>query len=122
MNFDYNIIKKGVFYMRLVKTLNENTIRYFNNKIVITVRDNKNIETDIIDCLFWSDCYFNIINGYLYITQNNNVYSLIYNGYNFLSLHDFLNVLVNNTFNSFTCYKLNKKESKVLLQNMENGY
>ena len=109
--------------MKKVTSLMDNEINIFGNKIVFKLKrfnvNVNNLDCDLQDALFWNDCYFNIINGYLYITQNSDVYSIIHEGYNLLSYSMFLDILKDSK--KFECYKLSKKESKSLLQDNEKG-
>lgn len=110
----------------MAKTYNNDNskITIFKNKITFKIKSNikiiEEIEEEIKDSLFWSDLYFNYINGYLYITSYDKVFSLYYNGYSVISFKNFLDILIEEK--KFECYSYGIRASKSILQDMENGY
>jgi len=90
---------------------------------------NRNLYTDEIDSFYdneivMNDLYLNKINGYMYLVDFNKGYVLDFDqryftsGYNFLLQID--SYLKENK--KLKLYACNKKESRSLLQDLENGY
>jgi len=79
-----------------------------------------NIDTFYNNEITMSDLYFNQINGYMYLTDYNTscVYDFSNCYVNILSHFD--NLLL--TTKKLKLYPLSKKESKSLLEDLENGY
>ena len=76
-----------------------------------------NVESFIHDEMFMSDLYIEVINGYLYILDmsNNNLYE-----FGFITIDDFLRKILKG--HTIKLYRLDKRATKDLLQDLENGY
>ena len=79
--------------------------------------DHNNIENFIYNEMFFKDLYINVIGGYLYVldTSNDNLYE-----FGFITIDDFLNELLKGY--TIKLYRLNKRITKDLLQDLENEY
>ena len=79
--------------------------------------DHNNIEKFIYNEMFFKDLYINVIGGYLYVldTSNDNLYE-----FGFITIDDFLNELLKGY--TIKLYRLNKRITKDLLQDLENEY
>ena len=79
--------------------------------------NHNNVEGFIHGEMFMEDLYINIIGGYLYIldTSNYNLYAL-----DFMTINEFLNELLKGY--TIKLYKLDKRTTKDLLQDLENDY
>jgi hypothetical protein len=75
-------------------------------------------ERFVHDEMFMADLYFNQINGYMYLTDMNT--QRVYDMSRIWNLNTFLDEL--KECEIMKLYPLSKKESKSLLQDMENGY
>lgn len=102
--------------------------KFKNGKIKMTIQKNYDINDDgtinenvYHDDMFFSDLYINQINGYQYICDFNT--SLVYEMGSYLMqnpLKFILDTLQEDK--QIYLYPLSKKESKSLLQDLENGY
>ena len=79
--------------------------------------DHNNIKNFIYNEMFFKDLYINVIGGYLYVldTSNDNLYE-----FGFITIDDFLNELLKGY--TIKLYRLNKRITKDLLQDLENEY
>src|SRR5665647_967542 len=102
--------------------------KFENGKIKLTIQKeyDLNIDGTISDSVYHddiegNDLYLNQINGYQYLVDFNT--SLVYELGSYL-LQNPLNYLLDSfqTSKSIYFYPLSRKESKSLLQDLENGY
>ncbi len=105
--------------------------KFKNGKIKMSIQRDYDINDDgsinenvYHDDMFMSDLSFNQINGYMYLIDQNtqNVYDLQNHGYSIM-----MNTLVQlldelEKIGVIYFYPLTKKESKSLLQDLENGF
>jgi len=105
--------------------------KFKNGKIKMSIQrdydinDDSSINENVYhDDMFMSDLSFNQINGYMYLVDQNTqlVYDLQNHGYSIMNnaLIQLLNELEKTNVIYF--YPLTKKESKSLLQDLENGF
>jgi len=102
--------------------------KFKNGKIKMSIQKDYDIENDgsinenvYHDDMFMSDLSLNQINGYMYITDYNT--QLVYELGSYL-MQNPLKFLLEELEEKHTLYfyPLNKKESRSLLQDLENGY
>lgn len=94
--------------------------KFKNGKVMLQCKKSELNENFYHDEMFWSDLYINQINGYLYITDFNT--QLVYEIGSYLMQNPIKYIL--DTIESdgkMYLYPLSKKESKSLLQDLENG-
>lgn len=100
--------------------------KFKNGKILLSVTksdfDGGSVSENFYhDEMFYSDLYINQINGYQYITDFNT--GLVYEIGSYLLQNPLKYILDELTENKkMYLYPLTKKQSKSLLQDMENGY
>ena len=105
-----------------------NIIKFKNGKIKVEVQKNYDINSDgsinenvYHDDMFMCDLYLNQINGYQYLVDFNT--SLVYELGSYLMQNPLVYILNELQENSkIYFYPLSKRESKSLIEDLENGY
>jgi hypothetical protein len=107
--------KSSVVFRLTIRPKDAYTFGYRNNAGGLTL-------DSVVHQATMCDLYMVVINGYLYLhcTNTNNLYNLVREGFGLCMLPQLDDILKRDKI--FRCYRLPKRTTKGLLEDMENGY